>query len=85
MTVVREKLGILVPLAILGYLGFYVYGLIMGAFSPGELVGFTALAVGSTLGLAVYSLWRQRTADELDAPTSPQARRRRALRETRGF
>jgi hypothetical protein len=26
-------------LAALAYLGFYVYGLIMGVFSPGEMLG----------------------------------------------
>jgi hypothetical protein len=32
-------------LAALAYLGFYVYGVVLGVFSPGEMVGFTAVAV----------------------------------------
>ena len=85
MTKVFEKLGTVVPLAILAYLGFYVYGLVMGAFSPGELIGFTIIAAGSTIGLFLYSTWKRRHADELESPTSPRSRQRRSLRETRGF
>jgi hypothetical protein len=85
MTTLREKLGALVPLAILAYLGFYVYGLVMGAFSPGELIGFTTIAAGSTIGLFFYSSWKARHADERESPTSARSRQRRSLRETRGF
>lgn len=40
-----ERFGRLFVLVGLGYLGFYVYGLVMGVFSPAEMVAFTVLAV----------------------------------------
>jgi hypothetical protein len=43
--VVRGTLPKVLLLVALAYLGFYVYGLIMGVFSPGEMLGFTAVAV----------------------------------------
>jgi membrane protein implicated in regulation of membrane protease activity len=40
-----DRLGPLFVLAGLAYLGFYVYGLVMGVFSPTEMIGFTVLGV----------------------------------------
>ena len=40
-----ERFSRLFLLGGFAYLGFYVYGLVMGVFSPGEMVGFTILAV----------------------------------------
>lgn len=42
---IRSRLTIVFWLLALGYLGLYVYGLVMGVFSPGEMVGFTVVAV----------------------------------------
>ncbi len=85
MSSLRRTLRVLVPLALLGYLGFYVYGIVLGAFSPGELIGFTILAVVFTAGLAAYALRLRRLPPEPVDPSSAQARAERALRERRGF
>jgi hypothetical protein len=34
----------LLLLAAFAYLGFYVYGVVLGVFSPGEMIGFTIIA-----------------------------------------
>lgn len=73
-------------LAVLGFLGLYLYGLVMGAFSPGELVGFTALAIAATLGLAIHELrMRHALRTRGDASHDEVARRVHSRRETRGF
>jgi hypothetical protein len=43
--VVLNALPKVVLLVALAYLGFYIYGLVLGVFSPGEMLGFTAVAV----------------------------------------
>ena len=40
-----ERFSRLFLLGGFAFLGFYVYGLVMSVFSPGEMVGFTILAV----------------------------------------
>ncbi len=40
-----DWLSRLLLLGALAYLGFYVYGLVLGVFSPGEMIGFTIVAV----------------------------------------
>jgi hypothetical protein len=50
-----EVLPRLLLLAALAYLGFYVYGLIMGVFSPGEMVGFTIVAVVAVIAGLVHA------------------------------
>lgn len=85
MSTLRRTLRVLVPLALLSYLGFYVYGIILGVFSPAELLGFTILAIGFTVGLVAYALRLRRSPPEPADPSSAQARAERALRERRGF
>lgn len=85
MFALRRTLGILIPLALLAYLGFYLYGIILGVFSPGELIGATILAVVFTVGLFAYALRLRRSPPESDPRLSAQARAERALRERRGF
>jgi hypothetical protein len=71
-------------LAGLGYLGFYVYGLVMGAFSPFELLGFTILA---GLCLAAFVAYTVRLRRAMRTPGEHEALMRQAhvLRERRGF
>ncbi len=66
------------------YLGFYVWGLAMGVFTPLELGAFTVVAVACVVGIAAVAVAVRRS------PPDPEARReiRRhegELRETRGF
>lgn len=79
----RRKWSVFAVLAALAYLGFYLYGLVMGVFEPLELAGFTVAAVVMIVAIGV--LWlRARTADP---PTSvdPATRERNRMRERRGF
>ncbi len=39
-----DTLNRLFLLGAFAFLGFYVFGVVMGVFSPGEMVGFTLLA-----------------------------------------
>jgi hypothetical protein len=76
-----SRLGLLVAL---GYLGFYGYGLVMGVFSPFELMGFTVLAIGAAVAFIVYSLHLRRA---MRTPGEHEALMRQAhyYRERRGF
>jgi len=78
------NLSRLALLAGLGYLGFYVYGLVMGVFSPVELMGFTLLAIGAVAAFVVYLLRLQRA---MRTPEKHEALMRQAhfYRERRGF
>lgn len=75
---------ILVMLGGLAYLGFYVYGLVLGVFEPLETVGFTIIAVAIVVGIVVISLrWRLGSGDpdwEADI-----VRKQNLDRERRGF
>jgi hypothetical protein len=46
----------LVLLGALAYLGFYVFGLVMGAYGPGDVMGFTAIAALAVAGFAGYAV-----------------------------
>ena len=50
----------LIILAGLAYLGFYVYGLVMGVFSPGEMVGFSIVAGAIVIAVGLYGIWLRR-------------------------
>ena len=71
-------------LAALGYLGFYVYGLVMGVFSPIEMVGFTIIAAVCLGAFVVHSVRLRRA---LKDPSQHDAIMRNAhvYRERRGF
>jgi uncharacterized membrane protein len=80
-------LGNLSRLALLGalaFLGFYVYGLVMGVFSPFELLGFTIMAVVFT---AVFVVHLVRIRRSMKTPGQHEAMMREAhiYRERRGF
>lgn len=81
-----QGLSSLFWLAVLGFLALYVYGLVMGAFSPGELIGFTALAIAATVGLAIHQLRVRHAMEARDDPAhNDVARRMHSRRESRGF
>lgn len=71
-------------LAGLGYLGFYVYGLIMGVFSPFELLGFTLIAVVCVAAFVGYTL-RMRRAMRTPGEHEELMRQAHFYRERRGF
>jgi TRAP-type C4-dicarboxylate transport system permease large subunit len=78
------NLGRLALLAGLGYVGFYVYGVMMGVFSPVELIGFTILAVVFTAAFILHQVHLRRamkTAGEHEA----MMRQAHVYRERRGF
>lgn len=79
-----STLGRVALVAGLGYLGFYVYGLIMGVFSPFELMGFTLIAVACVAAFAAYTL-RLRRAMRTPGEHEALMRQAHVYRERRGF
>jgi hypothetical protein len=71
-------------LAALGYLGFYVYGLVMGVFSPFELVGFTIVAAVCAAAFVVHAV-RIRRAMRTPGEHEAIMRQAHVYRERRGF
>jgi hypothetical protein len=73
----------LVLLAGLVFLGFYVFGVIMGVFAPGEMVLFSVIAVGVVVTYAIHAVRLRRPMDE----DEERALRRELSqqRERRGF
>jgi hypothetical protein len=53
--------GRLLLLGALAYLGFYVYGIVLGVFTPGEMIWFTIVAV-ICVGVGVVHAIRIRRA-----------------------
>ena len=78
------KFSRLAVLVALGYLGFYVYGLIMGVFSPVELLGFTILAVVFTAAYIIHAV-RLRRAMKTAGQHEALMREAHVYRERRGF
>ncbi|MFN8151022.1 MAG: hypothetical protein U0R24_07840 [Solirubrobacterales bacterium] len=75
---------IIVLLAGLAYLGFYVYGLVLGVFDPRDTVAFTILAVVVVAAIVVISLrWRLGSGDP--EWESEIVREENLQRERRGF
>jgi len=54
--VILNALPKVLLLVALAYLGFYVYGLVLGVFSPGEMLGFTAVAVACAAAGIVHGI-----------------------------
>ena len=71
-------------LAGLAYLGFYVYGLVMGVFSPFELWAFTILAVVFAAAFIVHMV-RLRRAMRTPGAHEQLMREAHVYRERRGF
>lgn len=76
-----SRLALLLALA---YLGFYVYGLILGVFSPVELWGFTILALVFTAAFIVHIV-RLRRAMRTPGAHEKLMREAHVYRERRGF
>jgi hypothetical protein len=68
----------------LAYLGFYVFGLLMSVFTPGEAVGFTAVAI-AVICMTTIQVLRMRRAAEDPETRSEELRELHRLRERRGF
>lgn len=79
-----RTIRILVLLVGLAYLGFYVYGAVLGVFDPLDAIGFTIIAGVIVAAIVVISLlWRLGSGDpdwEADI-----AREDNLQRERRGF
>jgi TRAP-type C4-dicarboxylate transport system permease large subunit len=75
------RLALLLALA---YLGFYVYGLIMGVFSPVELLGFTILAVVFAAAFIIHMI-RLRHVMKTPGAHEELMRQAHVYRERRGF
>ena len=73
-------------LAGFAYLGFYVYGIVMGVFAPSEIPLFTVIAVAVVVA-AVVHLLRVRTSRAVEDPEERRERmhEEHELRERRGF
>jgi hypothetical protein len=80
----RQSLSRLALLAALGYLGFYVYGVILGVFSPFELFGFTILAAVFAAAFVIH-LIRFRRAMKTPGAHEELMREAHVYRERRGF
>ncbi|HEX2467575.1 MAG TPA: hypothetical protein VHJ54_05155 [Solirubrobacterales bacterium] len=79
----HDRLETILWLAVLAYLGFYVFGLIMGVYSPGEVLYFTIPAAVLACAYVVHAIRSRRAArDRGDDESLREAQR---LRETRGF
>jgi membrane protein implicated in regulation of membrane protease activity len=65
-----------------GIIGLYLFGLVMGVFAPGELLGWTILVVVLAVLLAMH-LRRERRALEAREPETMHALA--SARERRGF
>lgn len=66
------------------FLGFYVYGLVMGVFSPGEMVGFSVIALGVSAAFAIHVIRLRRATDDPSERTAIM-RDLHDQRERRGF
>jgi hypothetical protein len=75
--------GRVVLLVALGYLGFYVYGLVLGVFSPGEMIGFSAGAVLCAGAGVVHGIRIRRALSGPDRNRITRELQR--FRETRGW
>jgi hypothetical protein len=67
----------------LAYLGFYVYGLVMGVFSPVEMLGFTAIAGVCVIAALVHAVRFRRAMNGPDRLR--MTRELQKFRETRGW
>lgn len=82
----REGITRALWLGLLGFLGLYVYGIVMGAFSPGELIGFTVVAVVSAALFVLHLLRVHRAMREPGHPEHDRLMRgTQEERERRGF
>jgi hypothetical protein len=80
------RIRILIWLGFLAFLGFYVYGVVLGVFSPGELFGFTIMAVVFAVLFAFHSRRTRQALRDVDDPSHDALTRAETKRrEKRGF
>jgi heme exporter protein D len=70
-------------LAVLAFLGFYVFGLIMGVYSPGEVLYFTIPAAVLAILYVVHVVRSRRAINR--GKYDEVIRESQRLRERRGF
>ena len=79
----RDNLNRLFLLGALAYLGFYVFGLVIGVFSPTAVVGLTVLAVAFAIIATIHAVRIRRAMTGPDR--AAVARDLHKFRERRGF
>ena len=85
-TDLRRRVIALALAGLLGYLVLYVYGLATGAFSPGELLGFTAIAVVAAIVFGIHAVRVHRAMERPGDPAHDEiAQAAHEQRERRGF
>jgi uncharacterized membrane protein len=76
----------LIWLGMLAYLGFYVFGIVMGVFSPFEMIVFTLPAI---VFLVLYLVYARSASRAIHDPSDPRhdatVRAAREQRERRGW
>ena len=86
MEQLEKRLSILAWSGVLGYLVLYVYGLVMGVFSPAELIGFTLVAIGAATAFLVHAIRIRHAILFSDDPAHDHLMRGlHRQREKRGF
>jgi hypothetical protein len=83
----RDRLTTAFRLAVLAYLGFYLFGLIMGVYAPGAVLYFTipAAILGSALVVHVVRSRRAAPARATAAADEELTHAEHRLREKRGW
>jgi len=78
----QDRLVTAAWLGVLAFLGFYVFGLVMGVYAPGEVLYFTIPAVVLAALYAVHMVRARRAARNMSDESRRKARRQS---EARGF
>ena len=84
MTALLSPISRFLLLAGLAYLGFYVFGLVMGVFALGEMLGFGAIALVVVAATGVHFVRMRRAVEDADARRERIGELHRQ-RERRGF
>jgi len=79
------RLGLVLWLAALAYLGFYVFGLVMGVYSPGQVPYLTIPAGLMVLALVAVGLRTRHDPGDHDLLEDEALHESRRMREQRGF
>lgn len=83
----RDRLVTAFWLAVLAYLGFYVFGIVMRVYAPGDVLYFTIPAGLFACALVVHAIRSRRAASARAAARADEefARAEHRLREERGW
>jgi hypothetical protein len=80
---ISDRVATVLSLAAAAYLGFYVFGLVMGIYSPGEVIGFTIAAAAMVVLLLAIGIRNRLGAKEGEGEEALREEHR--IRERRGF